>query len=81
MNKVFVFLNQTPTGTDEAVLLLDLRKAYLSFVIQLFNLDLESVFVSDRKCLKYLIFVLNRGCRIGFNVFYIKTVFPLYFLY
>ncbi|RUO96313.1 armadillo-type protein [Jimgerdemannia flammicorona] len=47
VNKVFGFLNQTPSGTDEAVLLLDLRKAYLTFVIQLFNLDLESVFVSD----------------------------------
>ncbi|GAA5810830.1 hypothetical protein MFLAVUS_004257 [Mucor flavus] len=48
VRRVFDFLNTTPTGTDEAVLLLDLRKAYLNFILSLFNSNVESVFVSER---------------------------------
>lgn len=48
VKRVFDFLNTTPTGTDEAVLLLDLRKAYLNFILSLFNSNVESVFVSER---------------------------------
>lgn len=48
VKRVFDFLNTTPSGTDEAVLLLDLRKAYLNFILSLFNSSVESVFVSKR---------------------------------
>lgn len=48
VRRVFDFLNTTPSGTDEAVLLLDLRKAYLNFILSLFNSNIESVFVSER---------------------------------
>lgn len=48
VRRVFDFLNTTPSGTDEALLLLDLRKAYLNFILSLFNSNVESVFVSER---------------------------------
>ncbi|KAG0172349.1 pre-tRNA nuclear export protein, partial [Apophysomyces sp. BC1015] len=48
VKRVFDFLNTTPSGTDEAVLLVELRKSYLNFLISLFNADLESVLVSER---------------------------------
>ncbi|KAL1916477.1 uncharacterized protein VTP21DRAFT_5668 [Calcarisporiella thermophila] len=47
VKRVFVFLNQTPSGTDEALMLIDLRKAYLNFIHMLFNSELERVFISD----------------------------------
>ncbi|KAI8980264.1 armadillo-type protein [Pilobolus umbonatus] len=48
VKRVFDFLNTTPSGTDEAVLLLELRKAYLNFLLNLFNASLEKVMVSER---------------------------------
>ncbi|KAI7907870.1 armadillo-type protein [Cokeromyces recurvatus] len=48
VQRVFDFLNTTPSGTDEALLLLDLRKAYLNFILNLFNASLEKVFVGQR---------------------------------
>ncbi|CEP16433.1 hypothetical protein [Parasitella parasitica] len=48
VRRVFDFLDTTPSGTDEAFLLLDLRKSYLNFVLNLFNANLEMVFVSER---------------------------------
>lgn len=48
VRRVFDFLNTTPSGTDEAFLLLDLRKSYLNFVLSIFNANLEKVFVSER---------------------------------
>lgn len=48
VKRVFDFLNASPTGTDEALLLADLRKAYLNFIISLFNSELEGVFISER---------------------------------
>ncbi|KAI8639645.1 armadillo-type protein [Parasitella parasitica] len=48
VRRVFDFLDTTPSGTDEAFLLLDLRKSYLNFVLSLFNANLEMVFVSER---------------------------------
>jgi exportin-T len=48
VKRVFDFLNTTPSGTDEAVLLLDLRKSYLNFILSLFNSSVESVFISER---------------------------------
>ncbi|CAM0141297.1 unnamed protein product [Umbelopsis sp. WA50703] len=47
VKRVFDFLNTTPSGTDEAVLLADLRKAYLNFITNLFNYELEGVLVSE----------------------------------
>ncbi|KAI8984344.1 armadillo-type protein [Mycotypha africana] len=48
VKRVFDFLNTAPSGTDEALLLLDLRKAYLNFILSLFNSNLENVFISER---------------------------------
>lgn len=48
IKRVFDFLNTSPSGTDEAVLLVDLRKAYINFITGLFNAQLESVLVSER---------------------------------
>ncbi|KAI9474086.1 MAG: armadillo-type protein [Benjaminiella poitrasii] len=48
VQRVFDFLNTSPSGTDEALLLLDLRKAYLNFILSLFNASLEKVFVGER---------------------------------
>jgi exportin-T len=48
VKKVFDFLNTSPTGTDEALLLSDLRKSYLNFITNLFNYELEGVLVSDK---------------------------------
>lgn len=48
VKRVFDFLNTAPSGTDEAVLLNDLRKAYLNFIISLFNANLESILISER---------------------------------
>lgn len=47
VKRVFDFLNTSPSGTDEALLLVDLRKAYLTFLTNLFNYELEGVLVSD----------------------------------
>ncbi|KAI8365229.1 armadillo-type protein [Radiomyces spectabilis] len=48
VKRVFDFLNTSPSGTDEAFLLLELRKSYLNFIISLFNAELESILVSER---------------------------------
>ncbi|OAD74660.1 hypothetical protein PHYBLDRAFT_180902 [Phycomyces blakesleeanus NRRL 1555(-)] len=48
VKRVFDFLNTSPSGTDEAMLLFELRKAYINFIISLFNAELESVLVSER---------------------------------
>ncbi|KAG5457280.1 MAG: hypothetical protein BJ554DRAFT_2751 [Olpidium bornovanus] len=49
VERVFVFLNTTPSGTDEAVLLNDLKKSYLNFLGGIFNAELEGIFVNDGK--------------------------------
>ncbi|KAF7730156.1 pre-tRNA nuclear export protein [Apophysomyces ossiformis] len=48
VKRVFDFLNATPSGTDEALLLVELRKSYLNFLMSLFNANLEGVLVSER---------------------------------
>ncbi|CDS03104.1 hypothetical protein LRAMOSA00506 [Lichtheimia ramosa] len=48
VKRVFDFLNVAPSGTDEAVLLIDLRKAYLNFITGLFNADVSVVLFSER---------------------------------
>ncbi|KAG9296389.1 hypothetical protein G9A89_014981 [Geosiphon pyriformis] len=47
VNKVFLFLNQAPSGTDEALLLMDLRRAYLSFLLNLFNYGMEATLITE----------------------------------
>ncbi|KAI8868138.1 Xpo1-domain-containing protein, partial [Ramicandelaber brevisporus] len=46
LNKVFEFLNKSPSGTDEVVQLVNLRKAYLSWLIALFNDDIDTVLLT-----------------------------------
>jgi exportin-T len=48
ISRVFLFLNRTATGTDEAVGLMELRKSYLTLIISLFNADVEGIFISER---------------------------------
>ncbi|KAG0254528.1 pre-tRNA nuclear export protein [Actinomortierella ambigua] len=47
VQKVFMFLNQSATGTDEAVALVELRKAYLAFLQGLFSSEMEDVLSSE----------------------------------
>lgn len=48
VRRVYDFLNTQPSGTDEAVILVDLQKTYLNFIVSLFNSGLENVFISER---------------------------------
>ncbi|KAJ2894725.1 pre-tRNA nuclear export protein [Coemansia aciculifera] len=52
ISKVYGFLDQVAqggaTGTDELVLLQDLRKAYLTWVLAIFNSDLDSIFLVEQ---------------------------------
>ncbi|KAJ2320189.1 pre-tRNA nuclear export protein, partial [Coemansia sp. RSA 2702] len=52
ISKVYGFLDQVAqngaAGTDEAVLLQDLRKAYLTWIAAIFNSDLDSVFLAPQ---------------------------------
>ncbi|KAJ2354549.1 pre-tRNA nuclear export protein [Coemansia sp. RSA 2618] len=52
ISKVYGFLDQVAqtgaTGTDEAVLLQDLRKAYLTWIAAIFNSDLDSIFLTPQ---------------------------------
>ncbi|KAF9200449.1 pre-tRNA nuclear export protein [Haplosporangium sp. Z 27] len=47
IQKVFLFLNQVPSGTDEAMALVELRKSYLAFLMGLFSSELENVLVTE----------------------------------
>lgn len=59
VRRVFEFFNTaSPSGTDEALVLLDLRKAYLNFIVSLFNSGLEKVLISERN-LEHLNMILQ----------------------
>ncbi|CAJ0760917.1 24114_t:CDS:10, partial [Entrophospora sp. SA101] len=45
--KVFLVLNQTPSGTDEAILFASLRRAYLNFILGLLNGGMDRVLISE----------------------------------
>ncbi|RHZ76816.1 hypothetical protein Glove_189g18 [Diversispora epigaea] len=47
VNKVFVFFHQPPSGTDDVLLLVNLRKAYLNFILSLLNGGMDAVFISE----------------------------------
>ncbi|KAI8599615.1 armadillo-type protein [Dissophora ornata] len=47
VQKVFFFLNQVASGTDEAMVLVELRKSYLAFLMGLFSSELENVLVTE----------------------------------
>ncbi|KAG0292802.1 pre-tRNA nuclear export protein, partial [Dissophora globulifera] len=47
VQKVFFFLNQVPSGTDEAMALVELRKSYLAFLMGLFSSELENVLITE----------------------------------
>ncbi|ORY79465.1 armadillo-type protein [Protomyces lactucae-debilis] len=48
LNKLFTLLNVSVQGTDDAVELMELRKAYLGFVNSIFTNGLESIFISEK---------------------------------
>ncbi|CAJ0648468.1 6393_t:CDS:10 [Entrophospora sp. SA101] len=45
--KVFLVLNQAPSGTDETILFVVLRKAYLNFILGLLNGGMDQVLISE----------------------------------
>ncbi|KAI9506748.1 armadillo-type protein [Coemansia spiralis] len=86
ISKVYGFLDKVAqdgaTGTDEAVLLQDLRKAYLSWIGALFNSDLDSIFLAPQNA-QHLVTIFhpiatqlavdhnNAQCqRLAFNVIF-----------
>ncbi|KAF9428077.1 pre-tRNA nuclear export protein [Podila epigama] len=46
VEKVFLYMNRVPNGTDEAVALVELRKSYLAFLMGLFSSELEDVLIA-----------------------------------
>ncbi|KAI9295595.1 Xpo1-domain-containing protein [Neoconidiobolus thromboides FSU 785] len=46
LNKAFTFLDYNPSGTDDYMLMLNLRKAYVSFLASLINANLDGVLCS-----------------------------------
>jgi exportin-T len=48
LDRIFHFLNQEVTGTDDAVQKTDLQRAYVAFLAILLNAGLDSIFLSDR---------------------------------
>ncbi|KAI8325618.1 Xpo1-domain-containing protein [Martensiomyces pterosporus] len=62
ISKVYGFLDQVAhdgaAGTDESVLLQDLRKAYLTWIAAIFNSDLDSVFLTPQNS-QHLITILQ----------------------
>ncbi|CAG8432820.1 11500_t:CDS:10 [Diversispora eburnea] len=55
VNKVFVFFNQPPSGTDDVLLLVNLRKAYLNFILSLLNGGMDAVFIMNRPRLESIL--------------------------
>ncbi|KAI9101118.1 armadillo-type protein [Phlyctochytrium arcticum] len=47
LEQIFSSLNEQIEGTDDALSLLELRKAYLNFLAIIFNADMEGVLVSE----------------------------------
>ncbi|KAJ3215282.1 pre-tRNA nuclear export protein [Dinochytrium kinnereticum] len=47
IERVFMFLNQTPSGFDEMNEIIELRKAYLTFVNHIFTNDLEGTLITE----------------------------------
>ncbi|KAI0223655.1 pre-tRNA nuclear export protein [Massospora cicadina] len=47
LDRAFVFLNEPPAGTDALVMLVNLRKAYVSFLSSLFGSRMEGVLCSE----------------------------------
>lgn len=48
MERIFFFLNQSTMGTDDAILLMELRKAYLGFISGLLTSGLDGVMISEK---------------------------------
>ncbi|RKP04898.1 armadillo-type protein [Thamnocephalis sphaerospora] len=47
-SRIFAILEQPTTGTDEAVMQGDVRRGFLSFLVSLFNFELQDVLISQR---------------------------------
>jgi hypothetical protein len=47
LNRIFESLNKPVEGTDDVIEQTSMRKAYLSFILSLFNNGMESIFVSE----------------------------------
>ncbi|KAI8815711.1 armadillo-type protein [Fimicolochytrium jonesii] len=48
LTSIFASLNQPVEGTDDAFSRLELRKAYLNFLAQVFNSDMEGILLTER---------------------------------
>lgn len=47
LSKIFESLNKPVKGTDDIIEQTNMRKAYLSFILNLLNNGMESIFVSE----------------------------------
>jgi exportin-T len=47
LSRIFESLNKAVEGTDDIIEQTSMRKAYLSFILNLFNNGMESIFVSE----------------------------------
>ncbi|OMJ25261.1 Exportin-T [Smittium culicis] len=47
IDKVYSVLNSTISGTDDAIMSNNLKKAYLTWITSIFNADLDCIFLSD----------------------------------
>jgi exportin-T len=47
LSRIFESLNKPVEGTDDVVAQTSMRKAYLSFILNLLNNRMEAVFVSE----------------------------------
>jgi len=47
LSRIFESLNKAVEGTDDIIEQTSMRKAYLSFILNLFNNRMESIFVSE----------------------------------
>jgi exportin-T len=47
LSRIFESLNKPVEGTDDVIEQTGMRKAYLSFILNLLNNRMEAVFVSD----------------------------------
>lgn len=56
LSRIFESLNKPVEGTDDAIEQTSMRKAYLSFIMNLLNNRMESIFVSDGKSLDWVLY-------------------------
>jgi len=54
VERVFIFLNQPATGTDDIYSMFELRRAYMNFLGTVFTSSLQNILISDSKFNLYI---------------------------